>query len=70
MLTLGYFSQIVLENAQDLTSGNEVHRMISLGRHCIESEKRRERLKYKVDNLELLDFQYVKVLKESFLFYC
>jgi len=66
MLVLGYFSEIVLEDAQDLISGNEVHKMISLGRHCIKSEKRRERLEHKVGNLELPDFQYVKVPKESF----
>jgi len=56
MLVLGYFSQIVLEDAQDLISGNEIHRMISLGGHCIESEKRR------VSRLKMVDLVFLYFL--------
>ena len=48
MLVLGYFSQIMLKDAQSLVSENSGHRT--------ESEKEKEKSRHRVGNLKLLDF--------------
>jgi len=48
MLALGYFSQIMLKDAQSPVSEN--------GRHYTGSEKEEEKSKHRMDNLKLLDF--------------
>ena len=40
--------------------------MIVWNRHYTGSKKGRERLKYKVDNLKLLDLQYIEISKREF----
>jgi len=48
MLALGYFSQMMLKDAQSLVSENSGH--------CTESEKEEEKSRHRVGNLKLLDF--------------
>ena len=50
----------MLKDAQSLISENN--------KHCTESKKEEEKSRYKVSNLKLLDFWYVKVLKKTFCF--
>ena len=57
---------MVLENIQDLIDGNRVYRMIVWNKHYTGSKKGRERLKYKVDDLRLLDLQYIEISKRGF----
>ena len=56
MLVLGYFSQMILENAQGLINRNRVYKMISQNSHCTRSKKGEEMSRHKISNLRLLNF--------------
>ena len=50
-MALSYFSKIVLENIWSFISIDGVYKIIVWNSHYSESEKIKERLRYKVDNL-------------------